>query len=254
MVLLVILAGYLANRGLLKLSNVFFSGSILWVRQLRYWIPILRIVAWLGVCGAVTMILSPTREMLIGLLAALGVAIGFAGQELIKNIFGALVIWIDRAYSEGDRVKIGESEGIVKSIGIRSTKLWAFDDTMIVIPNSVILTANVYNSNSGAPDEQCVIDLYAPLACDSDAAIELARRAALASDLLEPSRPLEVQAMDHWEAGGGPRTLIRVRAYARNVLYEPRFMSDVAIRAKRLFRENGIYDGEGNRNPPREMT
>jgi MscS family membrane protein len=238
-VLLFVLA-YALNRGLLRLSSLLYSQSILWIRQLRFWIPIIRIGIWIGFFSTTTIILAPTRQMLFAFIASLGVAVGFAAQELIKNLFGALVIWTDRAFSEGDRVKIGDAEGIVKSIGLRSTKIWAFDDTTIVVPNSMILTTAIYNANDGASEEQCIIELFVPINADMDLVVELGRRAALASDLIEPSKPLSVWVMDD-RLGRASWTSVRISAYVRGVAYEKRFMTDVAVRAKRLFREHGIY-------------
>lgn len=237
--------GFAINHGLLRLSTILYTQPILWVRRLRYWIPITRLGVTLAAVSSAVMVLAPPQQFLIAVLASAGVAIGLAAQELVKDVFGSLVIWSDRTYAEGDRIKIGDVEGIVKSIGLRSTKIWAFDDTMIAVPNSKILSEPVYNANSGEPDEQVVVDLYLPPSADTDLAAALARSAAIAAELVEPTKPVTVLVGDHLTSSGTPATRIRIKAYVRNVGFEPTFASEVATTAKRLFRKHGLYNIPG---------
>jgi MscS family membrane protein len=82
------------------------------------------------------------------LLAAAGVsglAIGLAAQDTIKNFFGSLVLLVDRPFSIGDWIEAGDTEGIVESVGLRSTKIRTFAKTLITIPNSKIVDRDINN-------------------------------------------------------------------------------------------------------------
>lgn len=82
------------------------------------------------------------------LLAAAGVsglAIGLAAQDTIKNFFGSVVLLLDRPFSVGDWVIAGGTEGIVESVGFRSTKIRTFGKTLITIPNSQIVDRDIEN-------------------------------------------------------------------------------------------------------------
>ncbi len=82
------------------------------------------------------------------LLAAAGVsglAIGLAAQDTIKNFFGSVVLLIDRPFSIGDWIIAGETEGIVETVGFRSTKIRTFGKTLITIPNSSIVDRDIDN-------------------------------------------------------------------------------------------------------------
>ena len=60
------------------------------------------------------------------LLAGLGIgglAFAFAAQNSIANIFGTVVIFADRPYKVGDFIRIGDTEGFVEKIGVRSTRI-----------------------------------------------------------------------------------------------------------------------------------
>lgn len=239
----ILVAGITLNRTLHRLSASLFGRDVRWASWLRLWIPVVRVAVWLITITAAVAILAPPPQLVFALLASLSVAVGLAAQELIKNIFGAIVIWSDRVYAEGDRVTIGNVQGIVQSIGLRSTKVWAYDDTMIAVPNSHILSEAIYNANSGAPSEQVVIDLYLPLHADVTLAMKLAQTAAVSCEYLDTAKPVVVRVSDEFQ--DRPLSRIRVKAYVRGVVYETAFASEVSERAKRLFRERGLYNGAG---------
>lgn len=67
-----------------------------------------------------------------------GVAIAFAAQNTIANLFGAFSILGSQLFKVGDWVKIGDAEGTVEQIGLRSIRLRAFEGRLIDIPNRVI--------------------------------------------------------------------------------------------------------------------
>lgn len=82
------------------------------------------------------------------LLAGLGLgglAIGLAAKDTIANFFGSVVIFVDRPFTRGDWIKIGEHEGTVEEIGVRVTRLRTFADHLITIPNATLTTTGITN-------------------------------------------------------------------------------------------------------------
>jgi MscS family membrane protein len=78
------------------------------------------------------------------LLAGLGIgglAFALAAKDTLANLFGSIVLFMDRPFRVGNWVKISGVEGVVEDIGIRSTRIRTFKDTVVTIPN-----ANVANS------------------------------------------------------------------------------------------------------------
>jgi MscS family membrane protein len=51
----------------------------------------------------------------------------------------------DRTFRVGDLVKIGENEGVVESVGLRSTRIRGLDDALLTVPNADLTTAHVTN-------------------------------------------------------------------------------------------------------------
>jgi len=83
-----------------------------------------------------------------GLLASLGIgglAVALAAKDTLSNIFGSLMIILDRPFKIGDWVKAGDLEGTVEEIGFRSTKVRTFAKTLITVPNNVIANLAVDN-------------------------------------------------------------------------------------------------------------
>ncbi len=85
------------------------------------------------------------------LLAGLGLgglAVAFAAQDTIANIFGSLVIYTDRPFRIGDWVEIGDVEGTVEEIGIRSTRIRCFDRSLVCVPNKSVSGMNIQNNSA----------------------------------------------------------------------------------------------------------
>ena len=83
-----------------------------------------------------------------GFLASLGLvgmAFALAAKDTAANLFGSLVIFTDRPFKIGDWVKTPEVEGIIESIGIRSTKVRTFAQALVSVPNGVLANSAILN-------------------------------------------------------------------------------------------------------------
>lgn len=78
-------------------------------------------------------------------VGVLGLAVGFAAQQTLANIFSGFGIFIDDLYREGHWIKIGEHYGEVMDISLRTTKVRTLDRTIISVPNSTISSSPVTN-------------------------------------------------------------------------------------------------------------
>ena len=74
-----------------------------------------------------------------------GLAFGLAAQDTLKNFFGSVNVVLDRPFQVGDWVKVGDVEGTVESVGLRSSRLRTFYNSQITVPNSEIMNARVDN-------------------------------------------------------------------------------------------------------------
>ena len=90
-----------------------------------------------------------------GLVASAGIvglALSFAAQDTLSNLFAGMAILADKPYRISDVIIIDSGErGTVTHIGLRSTRLLTRDDVEISIPNSVMGSAKIINEAGGPP-------------------------------------------------------------------------------------------------------
>ncbi|MCW8905630.1 MAG: mechanosensitive ion channel family protein [Sedimenticola sp.] len=82
------------------------------------------------------------------LLAGLGLgglAFALAAKDMVQNLFGSATVLMDRTFSVGDWVIVGSVEGSVERIGFRSTRIRTFYNSVVTVPNSRFITADVDN-------------------------------------------------------------------------------------------------------------
>jgi small-conductance mechanosensitive channel len=204
--------------------------------------PVVRMLVWFYAAYLALLILAPSRETFLALIASIGLAIGLGAQDLVKNIIGGLVVLIDRPYQLGDRVRIGDAYGEIDHIGLRSTKLTTPDDTRVTIPNSEILAGKVYNANSGVPDCQVVTDVVVPHSIDPQLALELGYEAAYSSPFLLLDKPVIVLLLDRFDQS--PYCIVRVKAYVYDHRSEPKMQSDITARMKSELLGAGILESQ----------
>jgi len=79
-----------------------------------------------------------------------GIAVGFAAQESLANLFAGVLIIADAPYQIGDLLELDNGDrGEVVEIGIRSTRLLTTDGVEIIVPNSIMANTKVFNETGG---------------------------------------------------------------------------------------------------------
>lgn len=87
---------------------------------------------------------------IISTLGVGGLAFALAAKDTLSNLFGGMTILFDNVFRMGDWVKVGDVEGTVAEIGLRSTTVRTFDNALITIPNSIVSVSSVMNWNRRA--------------------------------------------------------------------------------------------------------
>lgn len=100
------------------------------------------------VCIGILIFAESFSLPIVGLLGSLGIggiAIALAAKETLSNVFGSLTVMVDRPFEIGDWIITEGVEGKVETMGMRSTKIRTFDNSLVTLPNSLLITAKVDN-------------------------------------------------------------------------------------------------------------
>jgi MscS family membrane protein len=95
-----------------------------------------------------------------------GLAFALAAKDTLSNLFGGMTILFDNVFKMGDWVKVGDVEGTVAEIGLRSTTIRTFDNALITIPNALVSVSSVMNWNRRAVGRR--IKMYISVTYESD--------------------------------------------------------------------------------------
>ncbi len=202
-------------------------------------VPIVRILMWtLAIYFILIHVFALEESQLISAWTAIGLAVGFASQDILKNIFGGIIIIIDQPFQVGDKINIGGTYGEVTAIGLRSTRIVTPDDNLVSVPNAQVVESQVANANAGALDCQVVIDLYLPGWVDVLKAKTIAFNAAANSNYVYLEKPIVVNVKDVFKETF--LTHLAVKAYVIDTRYEFAFASDVTETAKAEFQRNNM--------------
>ena len=96
---------------------------------------------------------------LLASLGIAGVAIAFALQSTLGNIFGGVSLIADKSIRVGDVIKIdSETSGTVVDVGLRSTKIRTADNEMVTVPNGKLADSKILNYLHPDPSIRITVD------------------------------------------------------------------------------------------------
>ncbi|MDA3802285.1 MAG: mechanosensitive ion channel family protein [Patescibacteria group bacterium] len=134
------LVKYLAFKALAKGDND--TQAISTVKTLNVFI---QIILW---SVGLLLILSNLGVNITSLIAGLGIggiAIAFALQNILGDVFSSFAILIDKPFQVGDFIKIGDDMGVVEKIGIKTSRLRTLNGQLLVVSNQELTSTRVEN-------------------------------------------------------------------------------------------------------------
>ena len=166
----------------------------------------------------------------------LSVGIGFGLQNLAGNFISGIILLIERPITVGDHVTVGDTDGEVRAINMRSTKIVTNDNISIIVPNSEFVSGRVVNWSLGDPRLRVRVAVGVSYSSDvtrvSRVLLDVARRHP---DLLEDP-PAEV-----WLVRFGPSSLdFELLVWIADPRHKDAVTSTLHYAIRAAFLENGI--------------
>jgi potassium efflux system protein len=155
----------------LQVGSMTASDSYTIIKVLRY---VVITIGFLMVTGMLGMSWSQFQW----LAAALGVGIGFGLQEIVANFISGLIILFERPIRVGDRVTVGDVDGIVTRIQIRATTILTWDRQELLVPNKEFITGRLLNWSLSDQVSRLVITVGVAYGSDVNRAMRLMEQTA----------------------------------------------------------------------------
>lgn len=119
---------------------------------------LIKIILWtLGIVIGLNNIGFDVGAVIAGLGIG-GLALALAAQDTVKNIFGGIMVYVDKPFKVKDRIKIHGYDGFVEEVGIRSTRLRTLEGRLVTLPNAHFSDEAVENVTL-EPSRKVVVNL-----------------------------------------------------------------------------------------------
>lgn len=252
--LVLLVVAYLFIRLLVRILEAFAEKSAQVRITIKSVVPVVRIVLWtLFLVAIIKGVFNPPLETLLALGASVAIAVGLAAQDLLKNVFGGIMLLFDRPFQVGDKIEIGSHYGEVLEIGLRATRLVTPDDSVVSVPNMELMNAAVSNANMGELNCQVVAEIILPLDVDTQKVRKIATEAAQVSKFIYLNKPIVVLFFNEMFERRSYLKM-RLKAYVMDIRYEFQFKSDMTeivvrelLAQKLISKEDLGYDNWGKR-------
>jgi small-conductance mechanosensitive channel len=170
------------------------------------------------------------------ILGFLSVGIGFGLQNITSNFVAGLILLFERPIKVGDRVTVGDQEGDVIEIKMRSTTIRTLNNIAVIVPNSNFISSTVVNWSYGDSRVRLEIEVGVSYGSDLDKVLRVLKEVGDEHpDVLKNPLPEVLHA-----GFGDSAWNMKLRAWIAEPRRHPQISSELHCAIVRKFRENGI--------------
>lgn len=169
---------------------------------------------------------------------ALSVGIGFGLQNIVNNFVSGIILLIERPIKPGDRIVVGQTEGYVKKISVRSTRITTPDRADVLVPNSELISGQV--TNMMFQDNEFRVKIPIGVAYGSDT--ELVNRLLMDIATAHPCIVKEPDAspLVYFKQFADSSLNFELNCIIGDVNQRTRIISDLNFAIEKTFREHNI--------------
>jgi potassium-dependent mechanosensitive channel len=171
---------------------------------------------------------------------ALSLGIGFGLQNIVSNFISGLILLFERPIKRGDWIIVGNTQGFVKDINIRSTQVQTFDYADVLIPNSELLTNQVTNWMLASSVGRIRIPIGVAYGTNTSKVKELLISIAKENPDVVVGHPDYHDPEVLFISFGDSSLDFELRVFVKDVLTTTRTTSDINFRIDEVFREEQI--------------
>jgi small-conductance mechanosensitive channel len=170
------------------------------------------------------------------IISAIGVGLGFGMQGLVNNLISGLILAFEKPIEVDDIVEIGQKNGKMKSIGLRSSVVTTWDGADVIIPNGDLLGSHLVNWTMGNNRRRSEILIGVAYGTN----LKLAK--SLISEVLDQNKQvLKNPAPVIWVINFGESSIdFSVKYWVAHFIYANDIRSEMIMAIDEILRENGI--------------
>lgn len=143
--IIIVVVAYFVMSFLGNLIKIAFTKTKVEETLTNFIVKLVKIIIFaVGILAALNNVGVDTTSF-VALFTACSFAISFAFKETLSNIAAGVLVIIFRPFKLGDLVKCGAGDGYVADISLFSVTLRTYDNTNIIVPNSKVVSDNIYN-------------------------------------------------------------------------------------------------------------
>lgn len=194
------------------------------------------LIITLGLLLALKAAFSLDLTSIAVLFTALSVGIGFGLQYIAADIASGFILLFERPVRVGDRITIGDDEGDVQSINLRTTVVATNDRISIIVPNSRLVSQRLINWSYGDPRARISIPVSVAYGSEIDLVTKTLLKAAEEVDnvLQDPAPKVQFLKFGDWSLD------FRLLVWTNRPRLHTQIRSDINYRIESLFRLAGI--------------
>ncbi len=170
---------------------------------------------------------------------ALSVGIGFGLQNIVNNFVSGLILLFERPVRKGDWIVVNGTEGVVKDIQIRSTRIETFDRSDVIVPNSELISNQVTNWVLSSSSGRAIVPVGVAYGTDTEKVRDVLLSVAEENDDVAKTQYLPEPRVLFREFGDSSLNF-ELRVFLLNVDSRLSVISDLNFAIDKAFREAGI--------------